>query len=412
MIPLHPRTRLRRWLAILGPGLLASLAGDDAGGLATTSAIGAQLGYDLLWLLLLLTICLAVIQEMSARLGAATGRGLLDLVRERYGIGWALLAIGAILLANAGIMITEFAGIGAAGELLGLPRPFTVLVSAALIWYLVLYGDYRAVERVFLLMTLVFVSYPLAAVLARPDWSAVALGLFRPTLPRDSGSLLLLVALIGTTITPYQQLFQQSAVVEKGVARRHYWPERVDAYVGAILGNLIWAFVMIASAASLHAAGRTRVENAADAAQALRPLVGDAAEVLFAIGLLGASLLAAAIVPLATAYAVSEAFGFPKGVNLQPRRAPIYFGLFSVLVAIGVVGALVPGIPVISLLIGTQVLNGLLLPVLLAFIVVLAAQRRLMGNLRTGWVAGTVGWTTLVLVGGVAALLLLSLAVP
>jgi len=245
-------------------------------------------------------------------------------------------------------------------------------------------------------------------VLARPEWGAVAEGLFRPSLPHDSGSLVLLVALIGTTITPYQQLFQQSAIVEKGVARRHYWPERVDAYAGAILGNLIWAFVIIASAASLHVAGKTQVQSAADAAQALRPLVGDAAEALFAIGLLGASLLAAAIVPLATAYAVSEAFGFPKGVNLQPRRAPIYFGLFSGLVLIGVVGALVPGIPVIPLLIGTQVLNGLLLPVLLTFTVVLAAQRRLMGELRSGWFSGTVAWITLLLVAAAALLLVLS----
>jgi Mn2+/Fe2+ NRAMP family transporter len=391
---------LRRWLAIVGPGLLASLAGDDAGGLATASAIGAQSGYDLLWALLALTVCLAVVQEMAARLGAATGRGLLDLVRERYGIGWALLAISVILLANAGIMVTEFAGIGAAGELLGTPRVFAILLSAGLIWYLVLYGDYRAVERVFLGMTVVFAAYPVAAVLAGPDWSAVAHGLFVPRLPRP-GEWLLVVALIGTTITPYQQLFQQSAVVEKGVARRHYLPERVDAYLGAVLGNLIWAFVMLASAAALGSAGR--LETAADAARALRPLVGDAAEVLFGIGLLGASLLAAAVVPLATAYAVSEAFGFPKGVNLQPRRAPIYFGLFTALMVIGVVGALVPGIPVIGLLIGTQVLNGLLLPVVLAFIVLLSAQRRLMANLRPGRLSTSVAWLTLVLTVVVAA---------
>jgi Mn2+/Fe2+ NRAMP family transporter len=341
--------------------------------------------------------------------GAATGRGLLDLIRERYGIGWALLAIGAILLANAAIMVTEFAGIGAAGELLGGPRAFAVLLSAALIWYLVLYGDYRAVERVFLGMTLVFAAYPIAALLAGPDWNAVAHGLL-PSLVGTRDSLLLLVALIGTTITPYQQLFQQSAVVEKGVPRRHYSPERLDAYAGAVLGNLIWAFVMIASAATLHRAGDGKVESAADAARALRPLVGDAAEVLFGIGLLGASLLAAAVVPLATAYAVSEAFGFPKGVNLQPRRAPIYFGLFTGLMVVGVIGALVPGIPVIALLIDTQVLNGLLLPVLLTFVVVLAAQRRLMGNLQPSRLSAALAWTTLVLVTLAAGLLVLNLA--
>jgi Mn2+/Fe2+ NRAMP family transporter len=401
------RARLRRWLAIVGPGLLASLAGDDAGGLATTSAIGARFGYDLLWALLALTVCLAVVQEMAARLGAATGRGLLDLVRERYGIGWALLAISAILLANAGIMVTEFAGIGAAGELLGTPRAFAILLSAGLIWYLVLYGDYRAVERVFLCMTLVFAAYPVAAVLARPDWGSVARGLLVPRLPAGR-DWTLLVALIGTTITPYQQLFQQSAVVEKGVARRHYLPQRVDAYLGAVLGNLIWAFVILASAATLGSGGR--LDTAADAARALRPLVGDAAEVLFGVGLLGASLLAAAVVPLATAYAVSEAFGFPKGVNLQPRRAPIYFGLFTALMVIGVVGALAPGIPVIALLIGTQVLNGLLLPVVLAFIVILSAQHRLMSNLRPGRMSRALTWLTLLLATLAAVAFVLNLA--
>jgi Mn2+/Fe2+ NRAMP family transporter len=385
--------------------LLASLAGDDAGGLATTSAIGAQFGYDLLWALLALTVCLAVVQELAARLGAATGRGLLDLVRERYGIGWALLAISAILLANAGIMVTEFAGIGAAGELLGTPRPFAVLLSAGLIWYLVLYGDYRAVERVFLSMTLVFAAYPVAAVLARPDWSVLARGLLQPHLPGPA-EWPLVIALIGTTITPYQQLFQQSAVVEKGVARRHYLPQRLDAYLGAVLGNLIWAFVIVASAAALGPGAR--VETAADAARALQPLVGDLAEILFGIGLLGASLLAAAVVPLATAYAVSEAFGFPKGVNLQPRRAPIYFGLFTALMVIGVVGALVPGIPVIGLLIGTQVLNGLLLPVLLAFVVILSGQRRLMANLRPGRASTLLAWLTLILTSLAAAVFLLN----
>jgi Mn2+/Fe2+ NRAMP family transporter len=400
---------LRRWLALVGPGLLASLAGDDAGGLATTSAIGAQFGYDLLWALLALTVCLAVVQEMAARLGAATGRGLLDLVRERYCIGWALLAISAILLANAGIMVTEFAGIGAAGELLGTPRAFAILLSAGLIWYLVLYGDYRAVERVFLVMTLVFAAYPVAAVLAGPDWSAVGRGLLLPRLP-GPGEWVLLVALIGTTITPYQQLFQQSAVVEKGVARQHYLPERLDAYLGAVLGNLIWGFVMVASAAALHSTAR--LDSAADAARALRPLAGEYARTLFGVGLFGASMLAAAVLPLSTAYSISEALGFEKGVSRSFREAPIFLGIFTFLIAVGGLVAMIPGLPLISVLLVTQVINGLLLPVVLVSVLRLVNKTELMGAHANGPVYNAASWLTVTVVSALSLLFIATRLFP
>jgi Mn2+/Fe2+ NRAMP family transporter len=397
-----------RWLAILGPGVIASVAGDDAGGIGTISVIGARLGYELLWLLLILTISLAVVQEMAARMGAATGRGLLDLVRERFGIGWALMAVGAILVANGGVVATEFAGIAAAAGLLGIPTYVAVPASAALVWVVVLFGSYRYAERVFLVMTLAFLSYPVAAVLAQPDWGAVAHGALVPTLRGDAAFMLLVVAMIGTTITPYQQLFQQSAVVEKGVARRHYGAERTDAYVGAILGNLIWACVIVATAATLHAHGITDIQNAAEAAEALRPLAGDFAQWLFAVGLLGASLLAAGVVPLATAYSVSEAFGFRKGVGLDFRRAPVFYGLFTALIVIGAAVAAWPAIPLISLLVGIQVLNGILLPVILGFILVLAGDERLMGDLRNSTMQAVIGWGTLVLVCGAVLVLLVS----
>jgi Mn2+/Fe2+ NRAMP family transporter len=397
-----------RWLAILGPGVIASVAGDDAGGIGTVSVIGARLGYDLLWLLIILTVSLAVVQEMAARMGAATGRGLLDLVRERFGIGWALVAVGAILIGNGGVVATEFAGIAAAAELLGMPRYVAVPASAVLVWLTVLFGSYSIAERLFLVMTLAFLAYPAAVVLAQPDWGAVAHGALVPSLHGDPGYLLLVVALIGTTITPYQQLFQQSAVVEKGVALRHYDAERVDAYTGAVLGNLIWACVIIASAATLHAHGITDIQTAADAAEALRPIAGQFAEQLFAVGLLGASLLAAGVVPLATAYSVSEAFGFSKGVGLDFRRAPVFYGLFSVLVVIGTGVALWPDIPLIGLLVGIQVLNGILLPVILTFMLLLAGDRRLMGSLCNTRLQSILGWATLVLVSGAVLVLLLS----
>ncbi len=391
-------TGLFAWLAILEPGVISSAAGDDAGGIATNSTIGAQFGYELLWVLLILTVSLAVVQEMAARLGAATGRGLLDLVRERYGIGWALLAIAAILLANGGIVVSEFAGIAAAAELFGLSRFIAVPLSAAVIWFLMLYGSYSRVERLFLVMTLVFLTYPVAAILAHPDWGQVAHGAFVPSLRGDPQYLLLIVAMVGTTVTPYQQLFQQSAIVERRVPRRHYGSERADAYTGALFGNLIWAFIIIATGASLHVAGVTSISTAADAAEALRPIAGQFAGELFAVGLLGASLLAASVVPVATAYSVSEAFGFRKGVSLIYRRAPIFYGLFTVLVLFGSAVALVPAIPLVPLLVGVQVLNGLLLPVTLLFILLLANDRALMGELRNGRVYNVLGWGTFVLV--------------
>jgi Mn2+/Fe2+ NRAMP family transporter len=396
-------------LAILGPGVIASVAGDDAGGVGTSSVIGAKFGYELLWLLIVLTVSLAVVQEMAARMGAATGRGLLELVRERFGIGWALLAVAAIVVGNGGVVATEFAGIAAAAELLGISAYLAIPASALLVWLLILFGSYSRAERLFLVMTLAFLAYPAAMVFAQPDWGAVARGALVPTLHSDTAYLLLVVAMIGTTITPYQQLFQQSAVVEKAVALRHYAAERTDAYVGAILGNLIWACIIIATAATLHARGVTEIRSAAEAAEALRPIAGDSAARLFAIGLLGASLLAGGVVPLATAYSVSEAFGFRKGVGLDFRRAPVFYGLFTGLILVGAAIAEWPGIPLIDLLVGIQVLNGILLPVVLGFILLLAADQRLMGSLRNTAPQAALGWGTLLMVSGAALLLIVRL---
>ncbi len=331
-------------LAILGPGLVAALAGDDAGGIATYSATGAQFGYDLLWVLIPITIALAVVQEMCGRLGAASGRGLLDLIRERFGIGWALLAVVVVLLANGGVTVTEFVGIGAALELFGISRYVSVPLAAALIWYFMIGGSYRTVERVFLVMTLVFVAYPIAAIVAHPDWTAVLHGTFVPTFRNDPVYVALLVGLIGTSITPYMQLFQQSAVVEKGVGRSDYGPERADTYVGALFTNVIAWFIIIATAATLHVAGTTNIQTAADAAQALEPVAGQFAGELFGVGLLGSSLLAAGVLPLATAYSVSEAFGFRRGLNLDFRRARTFMALFTLLVMLGAAAALIPGL--------------------------------------------------------------------
>lgn len=402
----RPRAGILRWLAILGPGLIATSAGNDAGGIATYSQAGAKFGYQLIWVMLILTLSFAVVQEMCARLGAATGRGLLDLIRERFGIGWALFAVAVILVANGGVTVSEFVGIGAAMELLGVSKYIAVPAGAIIIWYLVIFGSYAKVEKIFLVMTLVFFAYPVAAILAKPNWMEVARGAFIPSLRADPAYILIVVGLLGTTITPYIQIFQQSSLVERGVARRHYGPEKVDAYVGAIFSNLMSISMIIATAATLYVVGHREIETAADAAKALEPVMGSSATVLFAIGLLGATLLAGAVLPLATAYAVSEAFGVPKGVNLDFRRGKVFFGLFTALIVVAAVLALIPGLPVIQLLVGVQVLNGILLPIFLVFIVLLINDKRLTGDLKNTRRNNVLAIGTLVLITGAVLVML------
>jgi Mn2+/Fe2+ NRAMP family transporter len=396
-------------LAILGPGLIAANAGDDAGGIATYASVGAKYGYDLLWMMVVITFSLAIVQEIATRLGAATGRGLLDLIRERFGLRWALVAVLAVLLANGGVIVTEFVGIGAALELFGVSRYLAVPAAALLVWWLVVKGSYRRVEVIFLAMTLVFFAYPVAAIMAGPDWGQVAVKTVVPTIHLDPEYLMLFVATVGTTITPYMQLFAQSSIVERGVSRRQYGPERIDAYTGALFSNLIAYFIIVATAATLHQAGQTEVDSAAQAAQALAPVAGANASVLFAVGLLGASLLAAGVLPVATAYSVAETFGFRKGVNLDFRRAPIFIGLFSGLVAIGAAVALIPGLPVFGVLLAVQVLNALLLPILLYFMLRLSDDRRLMGDLTNGRGLRLVAWATALVVSLLALTMLVNL---
>lgn len=391
------------YLAILGPGLIAAVAGDDAGGIATYASAGASYGYDLLWVIVLVTVSLIVVQEMCARMGAVTGKGLSELIREQFGPRWTVFAMLLLLIANGVITISEFAGIAASLELFGITRYISVPIGAALIWWLITRGSYARVERIFLIMALAFFAYPLSAILARPDWAIVAQNTVVPTFHLDSGFIFIFVALVGTTITPYMQVYVQSSVVDKGITVREYPYERLDVIVGTILAILIALSILISTAATLFTRHVT-IETAADAAMALEPVAGRYAEALFAIGLLGASTLAAGVLPVATAFSITEAFGWEKGLSSDPSEAPAFYFLFTALIVVGAVVTLIPGIPLISLLVVVQVINCLLLVPLLVFIVRLASDSEVMGEHRNSFGYNVLAWGTVIAVGGLSAL--------
>jgi NRAMP (natural resistance-associated macrophage protein)-like metal ion transporter len=405
------RRRILGYLAILGPGMIAASAGNDAGGIATFASVGAEQGYRLLWVLIPITISLGLVQEMCARMGAVTGKGLADLIREQFGVRWTALVMLALLIANGGVTVSEFVGIAAATELFGVPRFISVPISAIVIWWLVVKGSYQRVERAFLLMSLVFLGYIVSAFLANPDWTQVATGLVRPTFTLDYVYLFTLVAVVGTTISPYMQVYVQSSVVEKGVTPENYGRTKVDVWIGTGLAMLVVFFIVVSTAATLHKHG-IRIEGPEDAARALRPLAGAYAEKLFAVGLFGASMLAAGVLPLATAYSISEALGFEKGVSRSFREAPTFLGVFTFLVAVGASIAVIPDLPLIQVLLVTQVINGLLLPIILFAILRLVNNRELMGQHVNGPVYNVAAWATAIVVTLLSLLLIFTRLFP
>ncbi len=388
--------RVLAMLSILGPGLIAANAGNDAGGIATYASAGSQFGYRMLFVMVLVTVALVIVQEMSARLGAVTGEGLVSLFREQFPLRWAAFAVVCLMVANLGLVVSEFAGIGAAFELLGVSRYLAVPVSALLLWALIVFGSYRYAERTFLVLTLAFVSYPIAAILARPKWPELASNLVLPHLQANSAFILLTVALIGTTITPYMQLFQAAGVADRGANQESLRAIRIDSIAGSIAANIVSMFIIVATAATIGGSGP--LESASDAAQALRPVAGAYASLLFGIGLLGASALAAAVVPLSTSYAVCEAIGVERSVSSSFRQAPLFMGLFTAQIAIGAGLALMPG-NLITLLLNMQVLNGLITPVILAFILIVANRRSVLGEHANGPVVRVVAAVCVGLVG-------------
>lgn len=390
--------RFYTYLAILGPGIIAANAGNDASGIATYSTVGAGFGYTLLWAFIPMVISLIIVQEMCVRMGVVTGQGLADLIREQFGVRWTALIMLALLIANTGVIISEFVGIAQASELLGVPRYISIPIASGLIWWLVVRGTQKRVERVFLLMSLVFFCYVISAFVAKPNWGEVAAGFVEPSFSTDSVYLFTMMALIGTTITPFMQVYVQSSVVEKQMDKDDLPLARADVILGTIFACMIAAFIVISTAATLHTAGITTIDSAATAAESLVPIAGSYAKYLFAVGLFGAAMLAMGVLPLATAYSLSEALGFEKGLSRSFREAPIFLGIFTTLILIGAIVALIPGIPQIRLLLFTQTINGVLLPVILIAVLSLANNREIMGEYRNSlWLNIAAGVTTIVI---------------
>ena len=403
--------RIFFFLSILGPGLITASADNDAPGIATYSMAGSRYGYTFLWLLIVVTVGEVVVQEMAARMGAVTGKGTADLIRERFGVRITTFAMFCLLVANTGTTVAQFAGVAAGTELLGISRYITVPLVALLVGILVLRGSYEYVEKVLLVLSLAALSYIVSAFVINPPWGRVLREAIVPSLRADPDYVLAVLATIGTTITPWGIVYMQASVADKGVDPSNYPYTRADVIFGATWGNLVSAFIVISTAATLFAVG-IEVDSAADAALALEPLAGPAAQYLFVAGLLGASLLAASVLPLSTTYAICEAFGWERGLNQRSKEAPIFYGLYILIIVISVLVVLVPGIPLFPIMWASQALNALLLPVLLVLALKLANNTRIMGEWTNSRLQNVLAWGLTVLIAGVAVLMLASSLLP
>ena len=391
------RFSLRRvwlFLAIIGPGLVTANVDNDAGGIATYSIAGASFGYKLLWTLIPMTLALIIVQEMCARMGAVTGKGLTDLIRERFGVKITFFAMFGLLFANLGTIVSEFAGVGASMELFGVSKYISVPFGALLVWWLVLKGSYKVVERVFLFLCLIYFCYVPSGIMANPPWDEVIQQLVIPHFSLDSQYLTLLLGVIGTTIAPWMQFYIQSAVVEKGITVKDYGYSRLDVIGGCFMTDFIALFIIVACAATLYKHG-IKIDSAQEAALALAPLAGKWASYLFAVGLLNASLFAAAILPIATAYFVCEAFGFEAGIDKAWEEAPVFYWLFTALVLIGAVVVLIPHVSLMHIMVWPQVINGALLPFVLIFMLLLINNQDLMGEYTNNWGYNVLTWITI-----------------
>ena len=403
-----PKSRKWRFLpllAALGPGIIAASAGNDAGGIATYSQDGASYGYATLWMIFVMTFSLVIIQEMAARMGAVTGKGFAALIREKFGIRPTLFAMVCLLASNAATSVAEFAGIAAALELFGVTKYISVPIAAIVVWLLVVRGSYRNVEKMLLVLSGVFFAYVVAAFMAKPDWGVVLKATVVPTFIPTTGFVLIVIATIGTTIAPWMQFFVQSNIVDKGTTVKELLYTRIDVIGGAIAANIVAWFIIVTTGTVLFPRG-IAASSAEKAAQALAPVAGQYASSLFAIGLFGASLLAAFVLPLTASYAVCEAFGFERGIDRTWAEAPVFNGIYTFVIFFGALFVLIPKAPLISIMVLSQAVNGVLLPFLLIFMMIIINDRRIMGRHVNGRIYNTLGWTTVIVVIGLTVALL------
>ncbi len=405
------RRNVFMFLALLGPGIITANVDNDAGGITTYSLAGAQFGLSLLWMMLPTTVALVVVQEMCARMGAVTGKGLSDLIRESFGVKITFYVMIALLLTNLGNTVSEFAGIAASMELFGISKYVSVPLGAVVVWLLIVKGSYRIVEKVFLVACLVYIAYPVAAFMSGPDWGDVLKASVVPDFKVTPDSVTMMIGVVGTTIAPWMQFYQQASVVEKGITKENYAFSRLDVIVGCFMAIIVAFFIVVACAATIFKAGVT-VNTAADAAMALTPLVGGYATGLFAVGLFNASLFAACVLPLSTSYYICEGLGWELGVDKDFREAPQFFWLFTIIIAVSAGVILLPGAPLIAIMYISQVVNGAVLPFVLIFMLKLINDKRLMGDYVNGPVFNTVAWATVVIVMGLTLVMTLEMVFP
>ncbi|HEV2116179.1 MAG TPA: Nramp family divalent metal transporter [Terriglobales bacterium] len=391
------RIRILLFLAVFGPGFITANVDNDPNGIWTYSAAGAQFGHLLLWTIIPTTIALIVVQEMSARMGAVTGKGLSDLIREEFGLRVTFLMMMGLVVVNFGNVVGEFAGVAMSLELFGVSRFISVPLTAVFVWLLVVKGQYKSVEKVFIVASFFYVCYIAAGIMAGPSWGEAAVATFKPASVayfHQRTYLYMFLGIVGTTIAPWMQFYLQSSIVEKGVTRRQFAASRVDVIVGCILTDVVAWFIIVACAATLYVHGHTQVRDAADAAQALHPLVGEYAYILFAAGLLNASVFAASILPLSTAYVVCEGLGFESGVGKRFSEAPVFYWLYTILIVAGAGVILTPNLPLVQVSILSQVINGAVLPFVLVFMILLINKRELMGEYVNSRWFNVAAWST------------------
>jgi Mn2+/Fe2+ NRAMP family transporter len=393
------KTRLALFLAVVGPGFITANVDNDAGGIYTYSQAGAQFGYTLLWTMIPITVALVVIQEMASRMGAVTGKGLSDLIREEFGFRLTFIVMVTLVITNFGNVVAEFAGIASSLQLFGLSKYIVVPLAAMVVWLMVVRGTYASIEKIFLAASVFYVAYIVAGVLAHPDWKAAAFAtVTRPEAAgiRNYGYVYMVIGLVGTTIAPWMQFYLQASVVEKGITPKQYRASRWDVILGCIFTDVVAWFIIVACAATLYANGKHDIGTAADAAQALRPLAGQYAYLLFAAGLFNASIFAASILPISTAYAVCEGLGFESGLDKKFHEAPVFYWLYTLLIVFGAGVLLIPRLPLVYISVLSQVANGIVLPFVLVFMLLLTNDRELMGDQVNSRSFNIVAWTTVV----------------